>query len=159
MMSMNIIYHLFREAMECKIRCRGIILWDGKLLVVRLKEAHDRYCLPGGKCEMGEILDEVLMREIEEELWVIPELGGIALIQELIFQGWDHNIEFFYWVKNAERFRDIDRINSSHAHELAEVRWIDIYNPDVELYPKELCEWLKWNSIGGKLGRIVNAVH
>lgn len=144
--------------MEYKIRCRGIILDGDKLLVVRLKEAHNRYCLPGGKCEMGEMLDEVIMRELEEELWVQPEIAGIAMIQELIFTGWSHNIDFFYRVSNTEDYYDVDRINSSHAHELAEVRWIDIYNPDVELYPKELYDWLKNNRTGGEVGRVVNVV-
>jgi hypothetical protein len=41
---------------------------------------------------------------------------------------------------------------------LAEVRWIDIHNPDVELYPKELFDWLKNNKPGGEVGRIVNVV-
>lgn len=144
--------------MECKIRCRGIILDGDKLLVVRLKEAYDRYCLPGGKCERGEMLDEVIVRELEEELWAQPELAGLAMIQEVIFTGWDHNIEFFYRVSNPKDFTDIDRVSSSHAHELAEVRWIDIYNPNVELYPKELCEWLKSNRPGGEVGRIVNVI-
>lgn len=144
--------------MECKIRCRGLIVHDNKLLVVRLKEAYDRYCLPGGKCEMHETLNDVIVREIEEELWLKPDLHWIAMIQELIFVNWTHNIEFFYWVKNAEVYYEYDWTTSTHAHELAEVRWVDIDGPDVEVYPKELCDWLKSNKPGGKVGRIVNIV-
>lgn len=50
------------------ITCRGLIIHEGKLLVVKLRPADNFYCLPGGKIERFEKIEECMVREIEEEL-------------------------------------------------------------------------------------------
>ena len=59
------------------IRCRAIIIHDGKLLVV--KHPHDTSfaALPGGHLEWGEDVKECMDREIIEELGVKPEIGRL----------------------------------------------------------------------------------
>ena len=42
------------------IRCRGVILHEGKLLVVKHSEDLDYYALPGGHLEFGEDIKECL---------------------------------------------------------------------------------------------------
>lgn len=53
---------------------RGIIIRDGKVAMMHSKK-YDYYKLPGGGIELGETLEETLIREVREEsgLIVIPE--------------------------------------------------------------------------------------
>lgn len=51
------------------IKCAGVILEDGKLLVVR-KKGSDVFLSPGGKVERGESLQDCVVREIKEEISV-----------------------------------------------------------------------------------------
>lgn len=49
------------------IKCAGVILDNGKLLVVR-KKGSDVFLSPGGKVERGESLQDCVIREIKEEI-------------------------------------------------------------------------------------------
>lgn len=53
--------------MEKKTRIAGIIIKDGKLLMVKGKK-HDELWTPGGKVEAGESDQECLKRELKEEI-------------------------------------------------------------------------------------------
>ncbi|MDR5866190.1 NUDIX hydrolase [Halomonas koreensis] len=49
------------------IKCAGVILDKGKLLVVR-KKGSDVFLSPGGKVEPGEPLQDCVVRELKEEI-------------------------------------------------------------------------------------------
>ena len=54
---------------------------DGKLLIARRPEDRHmggKWEFPGGKLEKGELPEEALRRELEEELGVDAEIGSIA---------------------------------------------------------------------------------
>ena len=69
------------------VRCRGIILHDGKLLVVRHKGNADYAALPGGRLEWGEDVVECIRREIVEELGVEPVIGRLLYINNYSEEG------------------------------------------------------------------------
>ncbi|MGW6400856.1 NUDIX hydrolase [Streptomyces sp. NPDC055134] len=57
------------------------VVEDGRLLVVSKKAAPEVFCLPGGKPEPGESPERTLLRELDEELGVVPY--GLELLTEV----------------------------------------------------------------------------
>jgi hypothetical protein len=69
----------------------------------------------------------------------------LACIHEFVLKKEQHSLEFFYWIENASDYYDIDLSTTSHGFEIAELKWVDIYNPDLgyDLYPLQLLDWLR----------------
>ena len=106
-----------------KIRCRAIILHEGKLLVVKHRPESSHYALPGGHMEPGEDVRECIRREIVEELGVEPTLGRLLYVHTFTDKDTLQSVEFFFEVKNGADFLQIEDLLRTHAHELAEIRW------------------------------------
>ncbi len=54
--------------MRLNRRVRGIIIKDGKILIIhRIKNGEEYYLIPGGGIEDGETIEQTLIREIKEE--------------------------------------------------------------------------------------------
>ena len=120
------------------IKCRAIILHGGKMLVVRHKESNF-VALPGGHLEYGEDLKESLKREIIEELGVEPEISRLLYINTYQEKGLTQYVEFFFEVTNGDKYLDVEKLNRTHAHELAEIVWISS-SDNVHFLPKKLKE-------------------
>lgn len=118
------------------IRCRSLIIHDGKLLVVKHTGA-DYYCLPGGKLDPGETIDACVAREIFEELGIKPIIGQIAFFQDF---GTDdkYSIDFFYTITNSQDFLDLTTTKASHAFELAEIHWLPLTDTTSKVLPSTL---------------------
>ena len=124
---------------------------DGKnLFVIKLKPQYDWYCLPGGKIEQHETLKDCLKREITEELGIEPEIGDLAYIHELIHPDVDI-VEFFYWIRNVDDYRELQQSTGTHAFEISEMRRMDIFDDTINFAPKKLTESLRknfWKEVG-----------
>jgi len=134
--------------MENKIlvKVRGIIIHNSKLLIVKHKQSQFM-ALPGGHLEHGEDVVACLKRELVEELGVIPEIGRLLYINTFIENKNNiEYIEFFFEVKNGEKYLNIDGVERTHAHELAEILWISP-NDDINMLPKKFDEDFKKNKI------------
>lgn len=105
------------------IRCRAIILHEGKLLVV--KHPHDTSfaALPGGHLEWGEDIRECLRREIIEELGIVPKIGRLLYVNNFIEEDNIQSIEFFFEVTNTYDFKNIKDSTKIQADEIVEVFW------------------------------------
>jgi ADP-ribose pyrophosphatase YjhB (NUDIX family) len=105
------------------IRARAVIVDNGELLVVKHAPTASYYVLPGGRFEFGEDPKTCIRRELHEELGVETESDQLVCVYSFT-RGSEHSLEFFFTVKNPEKFRVpvVDR--PTHAHELAEIRWI-----------------------------------
>lgn len=66
-------------------RVSVVIIKDNKLLLVRGIE--DYYFTPGGKIEEGETANQAVIRELNEELQIIPETMTEILSYEAPIQG------------------------------------------------------------------------
>jgi 8-oxo-dGTP pyrophosphatase MutT (NUDIX family) len=109
------------------VRCRAIILHEGKLLLVRhfRKDTYaDFYALPGGHIDYGEDPEECMRRELLEELGIEAKLGRLLFIHTLVRDDGTQSVEFFFEVTNGADFAHHETKDKTHAHEIAEVRWV-----------------------------------
>lgn len=127
------------ETKKFIIRCRAIILHEGKLLLVRHPHDTSFVALPGGHLEWGEDVKECLSREIIEELGVKPNIGRLLYVNTFA-EGEDiQPMEFFFEVTNGKDYIDSEKLTRSHAHEILDICWV---NPTdtIKILPKKLAE-------------------
>lgn len=68
------------------ITCRWIVIHENKLMTLKLKENDDFYCLPWGKLEKRETIENCIKRELKEELWVDARIWKILFINEWLLK-------------------------------------------------------------------------
>ncbi len=105
------------------VRCRGVILDQGQLLVVEHAGKEGFLALPGGHLEWGEDIKTGLRRELEEELGVTPVVGALLYVHNYTQENGKQAVEFFFAVTNAADYRTLGE-SPTHAHELAMVDWV-----------------------------------
>jgi len=127
------------------IKVRGVIVHDNKLLIVKHKESQFM-ALPGGHLEYGEDVITCLKRELVEELGVLPEIGRLLYINTFFNDNKTEYVEFFFEVKNGEEYLNIEELERTHAHELAEILWISP-SDNINMLPKQFDEDFKNNKI------------
>jgi 8-oxo-dGTP pyrophosphatase MutT (NUDIX family) len=133
----------YHTVMKRRVAVRAIIVQDGKLLCVRLRQYegkatsdNDYWCTPGGGVDEGEALIPALKREIIEELGPEPEVGALLYIQQFI-HGDTEQLEFFFHVTNAGDYADLDL--SATTHGAAEIEVVDFVDAGTEnVLPKFL---------------------
>ena len=89
-------------------RVCGIMIHDGKILAMH-DERSPYYYLPGGRVKMGETAECAIVREIEEELGIIPHI-----IRPL-------------WLNQGFFKEDVDQLN---YHELCIYFLLDVFDTD-----------------------------
>ena len=111
---------------ELVVRCRGIIMHQDKILVVKHYIGANFFALPGGHLEWGEEVKECFTREIIEELGIKPEIGRLLYINNLTLEEADgkQSIEFFFEVLNSADYYNAKSFTGSHNFELIETAWI-----------------------------------
>ncbi len=131
---------------ETHIKCRAVILHQGKLLLV--KHAHDTSfsALPGGHLEWGENLQNCLERELVEELGIKPKIGRLLYVNTYSQTDGKHYLEFFFEVLNGEDYANSTTTETSHAYELAEKLWVSPKD-DVRILPEKFDKDFKENKL------------
>lgn len=128
--------------MERRINVRGIVADEnGHIFAVKHRDRNtggesEYWAIPGGGLDIGEALDDGLMREFKEELGIKAIIGRLLFMQQFIFTHRSGNqsekMELFFHVTNTADFqRDIDLLATSHGHELARVGFIDPATSDL----------------------------
>jgi len=124
--------------MDRRVAARGIIVKDGKLLAIKLKDyesdgarALGHWITPGGKVDPKESLTDAIQREIKEELGVDAVVGNLLYIQQFTHHDTEQ-LEFFFHITNADDFTDIDLTKTSHGQkEVDEIDFIDTAESNV----------------------------
>lgn len=106
------------------IRCRGVIVHDGKLLTVEHAGKEGMLALPGGHLEWGEDLKSGLERELVEELGILPVIGPLLYIHTFTQDTGVQTVEFLFRIENAAAYLDYETTSRSHAFELSSVAWV-----------------------------------
>lgn len=128
---------------KLEIRCRGIIIHNKQLLVVRHVGNQLRVALPGGHLEPDEDPIICIIRELHEELGVQPEIGKLLYVHTLINYENKQIVEFFYEVKNGSEYVECHTLDRTHAHELADILWVSSENASLDrnlLLPTEVMQ-------------------
>ncbi len=122
-----------------RVKCRGVIVHEGKLLVVRHPQDPSFAALPGGKMENGEDPKQCVARELQEELGVEAVVGRLLYVNLFTDPKENSWVEFFFEVLNPEAFVNFENNHRSHAYELAETAWV---GPDdgTRILPEQLQE-------------------
>ena len=136
------------------IKVRGVIIYNNKLLIVKHKQSQFM-ALPGGHLEYGEDVITCLKRELIEELGVEPEIGKLLYISTFLDNKKDEYVEFFFEVKNGKKYLNIDGLERTHAHELAEILWVSP-DSDIEILPKQFNKDFKDNNIFERETKFIN---
>ncbi len=122
---------------RCRVRCRAIIIHEGKLLVVKNSRGSEYYALPGGHLDPGETPEECMVREIVEEIGITPVIKSLLYVYTFTDRGGETSVEFFFEAQNGSDFISHEKQVGTHAHELSEVRWIK-KTDEVLLLPEEI---------------------
>lgn len=124
-----------------KVRCRGIILHQDKLLVVSHRADKSIYALPGGHLENLENPLECIEREMVEELGIKPNVGRLLYVHNFISPD-SHDIEFFFEILNSNNYINLEKLSGTHKHELVDIRWISKDNK-INLLPEKIARDFK----------------
>ena len=119
------------------VRCRAVIIHEGKLLTVR-HSGKDFLALPGGHLEFGEDPQECIHREVVEELGIEPVIGRVLFVNSFVSAG-VQSIEFFFEVTNAADYLELENTHRTHAHEIDEYVWVSP-GDDATIKPTKFAE-------------------
>ena len=122
---------------KIKIKCRGFIFYEGKLLLVKHPGDVENYALPGGKLEYGEKILDTIKREILEEFGIKSEIGRLLYVNNYIEKDGINYIEFFFEIKNVKDFISIDSFNGIYKDELSEIVWKD-QKDEIKILPEQI---------------------
>lgn len=122
------------------VRCRAIIMHEGKLLVVKHSHNTSYTALPGGHVDFGEDMHTCIKRELMEELGVEAVIGRLLYVNTFTTEQKKvpvQPVEFFFEVINATDFLVLGTEGRTHAFELADVLWVD-GSEGLTILPKQI---------------------
>ncbi len=131
-----------------KFRVSGVIIKDGKVLLVEMDNAGF-FCLPGGHVELGETTEEAMIREMKEETtkdtYIKKYLGNIENFFINKHNVSIHEIAFYYLMDfKDEDINDLSRTENDEGTLVnLNFKWFDLNELDsVNIKPVFLKEIL-----------------
>ncbi len=102
---------------------------DGKVLLCRSRKWDDKYVFPGGHIELGEKMEDALLREVKEETGLDVFDVQLISVQEAVYSD---------TFETKKHFIFIDFICKTHSYEVIlndeaqEFKWVNL--KDIESY-------------------------
>lgn len=119
-----------------RIRVAGILVNDGKILLVRHEKNGNSYWLiPGGGVDFGESAEAALVREYKEEVGLDVKVGKLVLVHDSIPPNRHRQVLNLYFLVTASRFElkvtQDAVLKGADFHPLTEFQKLKV-NPDVK---------------------------
>ena len=129
--------------MRTQTTARCLITQDDSIILCK-HVAGGYYFLPGGGLEIGETLNQCIIRELNEEMGItesdIKIHDGILLAIEN--QGYDSKGNFLYGIEVIKRV-DINASNITTQEDLIDFEKIKLSDlPNTNLYPTVIKNWI-----------------
>ena len=88
--------------MKINVRVSGIVVHEGKVVVVRHRNAMhgDYYLLPGGGLEIDETIEECAVREVKEECGFDVKVKSLAYYEDVVSKD-DHTLHLIFWCEKS----------------------------------------------------------
>lgn len=116
-----------------RIRVAGILIRDGKILLIKHQKKDKEYwLLPGGGVDYGEEFSIALKREFKEETNIDIEVKDMVFISESIAPDLRRHIVNIFFLVNYHS----GKLKIGDEHILKELKFIEINKlEDITLYP------------------------
>ncbi len=138
------------------VRCRAVIVHEGKLLTVKHDKSLPYAVLPGGHLEPGESIEACLKREIFEELGIEPEVGRLIYVHKFIKRGTEQEtIEFIFEVTNGKDFFEAKSFSGTHNFEIGETIWVS-REDSIQILPEKFGKDFKNDNLPKSEPRFIN---
>lgn len=129
--------------MEHRIRAAGLLVKDGAMLLLRVKDFSGEYwILPGGGMEASDQSSKAcVMREFKEETDLDVEVGELICVREFLETHTNrYHAEFFYLIDSFLGVPNLTNLRGlNDEHYIQSVEWVPVPNLiEMRIYPKEL---------------------
>jgi len=129
--------------MEHRIRAAGILIKDGAMLLVKVKDFTGEYWIPpGGGIEPSDQSSKAcVVREFKEEAGIDVHVGELICVREFLeTHSQRYNAEFFYLIEGflgTPHLENLAGLNDEGY--IQDIGWVPISElADKRLYPAEL---------------------
>lgn len=129
--------------MEHRIRAAGLLIKDGEILLLKVRDFTGEYWIPpgGGMEACDQSSKACVMREFKEEAGIEVKVGELICVREFFETNTNrYHAEFFYLidsylgVPNTENLRGLN-----DEGYIQSIQWVPIPQlTDLRIYPKEL---------------------
>ena len=116
---------------------KALIIKDGKMLAIKIKEGDDEwYIMPGGGQETEELLVAAVSREVAEELGILVEVKDLVFVIEGVHGESFHRVDMVFL---CEYIGEIKNTIVHYDSNQVGFEWLDIKNLNhLPLYPSKL---------------------
>jgi nucleoside triphosphatase len=113
-----------------------------RVLLVLSERWGDRYVVPGGHIELGERIEETVIREVKEETGLDVYDLKFIMMQECVYdEGFYRKMHFIFFDYSCKTDADEDDVILNH--EARDYSWVTLYealNTPLDPYTKRLIE-------------------